>query len=179
MKLCFCLWWKYFINRGSRFEDLFLNRKFILCFFFLWQFTDALLADLQNSVPGHKPNPLHTNKQNGSTAPGYGSLRARQSPQSVSCVILNQIRTYSNQFFSYFICSQHINPNKCQNLFLIRDRLQQNIAKTMALQVYRWHHRSKMVRIYRNWIHCCRTWAPLDMVPIWRRIVTNPFRQMF
>lgn len=52
-----------------------------------WSFfcLDALLADLQNSVPGHQQNPLNQTYtgQNGSASSGYGSLRSRQSPQSV------------------------------------------------------------------------------------------------
>ncbi|XP_031629609.1 paxillin isoform X4 [Contarinia nasturtii] len=44
----------------------------------------ALLADLQNSVPGSKQNPLNPayTGQNGSASSGYGSLRSRQPPQA-------------------------------------------------------------------------------------------------
>lgn len=56
---------------------------------------DALLADLQNSVPGQpaKDPPRHNfspvNGQSGAS-PGYGSVRPKQqaaSPTSVSCLI--------------------------------------------------------------------------------------------
>lgn len=46
--------------------------------------SDALLADLQSSVPGQK-NPLHQPYigQNGNATSGYGSLRPKQPPQLV------------------------------------------------------------------------------------------------
>lgn len=50
----------------------------------MWKFIfvlDALLADLQNGVPGHQNNSIHNGT---SSVPGYGSLRTKQSPQSVS-----------------------------------------------------------------------------------------------
>lgn len=57
-----------------------------MVFVILFYILDALLADLQNSVPGHQQNPLNHpyTGQNGSASSGYGSLRSRQSPQSVS-----------------------------------------------------------------------------------------------
>lgn len=61
--------------------------NFLIMLFFLVfvLFPDALLADLQNSVPGSQQNPLNPtySGQNGSAVSGYGSLRPRQSPQSV------------------------------------------------------------------------------------------------
>ncbi|XP_037042323.1 leupaxin isoform X3 [Bradysia coprophila] len=45
-------------------------------------YLDALLADLQNGVPGHQNNSIHNGT---SSVPGYGSLRTKQqSPQSPS-----------------------------------------------------------------------------------------------
>lgn len=56
--------------------------NFLLHFlFFSNLYIDALLADLQNSVPGQQ-NALHNNNQNGNSG-GYGSLRPKQSPVSV------------------------------------------------------------------------------------------------
>lgn len=89
--------------------------------------TDALLADLQNSVPNHQlqgshhQQQLHQHQQqsagsNGlqhaqqqqqaqqqqlqSSVPGYGSLRPKQSPQSVSSKLTGvSNRTHSNTLF--------------------------------------------------------------------------------
>lgn len=52
-----------------------------VCFFSV---SDALLADLQNSVPGSQKNSLNQySGQNGSATSGYGSLRPKPPPQSV------------------------------------------------------------------------------------------------
>lgn len=60
-------------------------------FFFCLLFLDALLADLQNSVPGNSNTLPHANSHHhSSAAPGYGSLntgRPKQSPQSVSYIL--------------------------------------------------------------------------------------------
>lgn len=62
-----------------------LRTNWLTNFYLLKFITDALLADLQNSVPGSQQNPLNPpyTGQNGSASSGYGSLRSRQSPQSV------------------------------------------------------------------------------------------------
>ncbi|XP_055304567.1 leupaxin isoform X2 [Sitodiplosis mosellana] len=52
-------------------------------------YLNALLADLQNSVPGGQQNPLNHlshayTGQNGNASSGYGSLRSRPTPQATS-----------------------------------------------------------------------------------------------
>lgn len=63
----------------------------ICCLFY---FADALLADLQNNVPGqgHKTLPSKTSQhvtfaeQNSSSSPGYGSLNGVKKPVSQAVV---------------------------------------------------------------------------------------------
>lgn len=82
----------------------------------LFYILDALLADLQNSVPGHQQNPLNHpyTGQNGSASSGYGSLRSRQSPQSVSVILLKPTchlkpvdYLIQNDIAFRFYCSHH------------------------------------------------------------------------
>lgn len=70
---------------------------------------DALLADLQNSVPGHPqpPQPQYGTVQPKSqplqqqyvdNTPGYGSLRGKAQPQVVSGILNLIIRYTKNDY---------------------------------------------------------------------------------
>lgn len=61
--------------------DLLSSNMFLMKFLNFILFTDALLADLQNSVPGNQQN-FNSHIHNGSS--GYGSLRPKLPAETVS-----------------------------------------------------------------------------------------------
>lgn len=70
------------------------------CTFFI---SDALLADLQNSVPGQQNSLNQYTGQNGSATSGYGSLRPKPPPaQSVSVQQMYQKFSSNSKFITFY-----------------------------------------------------------------------------